>query len=409
MLLTIQALSATRLAEVLRTHFNLQAPAAPRSDPVRALQDPTPALREPKPAPALLTAGAAAAAAARADRTGARNELDASGRSAVEARAAAESGVSGRIDARKAPVQRGAGALLQRGRSLAPCAGMGLGRGARNPNPEGPAAMQRRAQPAPAQWRPPADEAGLSKGLGSGLGVQGAGVRPAGRARTPLRPLPPCEQVPDTRHGTSGVHATAWEAGEARERCVSIGAAPGRAWEGAAPAAAAAAAPAGQLASSWGNPNRARAASEPAIATAVGARSAPKRAREAAGPAGLPAEGAPVRGVPGRPTRPLYAHLSLDRLRGSDPGSLPDPDPGLALNGLRARRLDTARVMGLVLTNPGVRASAQSADAEVQWGTAQARQAGGAGTLHTGPGRMRAGAQSLSEIAGEPLEALLRL
>ena len=404
MLLTMQALSATRLAEVLRTHFNLQAPAAPRSDPVRALQDPTPALREPIPAPALLTAGAAATAAARADRTGQRNELDASGRSAVEAPAAAGRGVLGRTDARKAPVQRGAGALLQRRRSLVPCAGTGRGAGARDPKPAGPAAPQQQSQPAPVHWRALAGEAGPSKGLG----VQGAGVRPAGRARTPLRPLPLGEQVPDMRHGVSGAHVPAWEAGGARENRVS--ATPGLAWEGAASAAAAAAAaPAGQLASGWENPMRARAASEPANAAAVRARSAPKRALEAAGPAGLSAQGAPVRGVPGRPSRPLYAHLSLDRLRGSDPGSLPDPDPGLALNGLRARRLDTALGMGLVLTNPGVRDSAQSADAVNQQGTAHARQAGGAGNLHTGPGRMRAGAQSLSEMAGEPLEALLGL
>lgn len=369
-----------------------------------------------------------------------------------------------------------------------PRAGTGLGRGARDPKPGGPAAPQQRAQPAPAHWRPLADEAGLSKGLG----VQGAGVRPAGRARTPLRPLPLGEQVPDTRFGTSGAHGPAWEAGGAREKRVSIGAAPGLAWEGAASAA-------GQLASGWENPWRARAASEPANAAAAGARSAPKRALEAVPPAGVSVEGAPVRGVPGigRASRPLYAHLSLDRLRGSDPGSRPGPDPewpaaacgghpgsldacepvarevlgvrplfaraaaeplrssgqaaqphsavgghgdgaggagrgfglgsrsaashalnhehvaaggpGLALDGLRAQRLDPARGKAPVLVNPGVRVSAQSADAVVQREFAAARQAVGAGHMHTGPGRACAGAQSLSEIAGEPLEALLRL
>ena len=399
----MQALSATRLAEVLRTHFNLRAPAAPRSNPAPA-QNPTPALREAAAAPALLTAGAAAAAAVRGDRTGQRDELD-----AMEARVAAKRGVSGRTDARIGPVQQCAGAVLQRGRSLAPRGGAGLGRGARDPRPAGPAAPRQRAQPAPAQWRPPADEAGLSKGLGLGEGVQGAGVRPAGRARMPLRPLPLGEQVPDMRHGTSRVHEPAWEAGGAGEKRVSVNAAPGAAWEGAALAAATAAgaAPAVQLASAWEIPGRVRAASEPAIGAAVRARSAPKRALEAEGPAGVPVEGAPVTGVPGRPVRPVYAHLSLERLRGRDPGSR--PDSGLALNAWRARRLDTARGMAPVLTKPGVRVSAQSADAGAQWRSAPARQAAGAESLHTGPGRTRASVQSLSEIAGEPLEALLRL
>ena len=408
----MQALSGTRLAEVLRTHFILRAPAAPRSDPAPALRDPAPALREAAAAPALLTAGAAATAALRADRPGRRDVLDAGKRSAMAAPAAAGRGVPGRIADRRVSVQQGVGALPQRRRSLAPPAGVGLGRGARDPRPAGPAAPQQRAQPAPAQWRTTADKACLGKGVG----VQGAGVRPAGRARTPLRPLPLGEQVPDMRHGTAGAHEPAWQAAEAGETCTR-GAAPGAAWDGAAPE--------GQLASGWANPGRARAASEPANAAAEGVRMAPKRALDAEGPPEFTVERAPVRGVPGQPpSRPLYAHLSLDRLRGSDPGSRPGPDlvgpaaawrvyPGsLDVQEPVARELPGVRPVsgraGAERLDPSGQAP-QAHDQQLHSAVSGQGQAAHAGTLHTGPGRRRAGMQSLSEIAGEPLEALLRL
>ena len=334
--MAVQTLSGTRLAEVLRTHFSLQAPAAPRSDPAPALQSATPALRAKEPAPALLTAGAAAPAVVRADEAGQRGERGASGRYAMEAPATVRTGVSWRPDARGVPVQRHAGA---------PCAGRHLGGGAQYPDPNHGhlAASQQRTQRAPAHRLPPADVAGRADSLSKGFGVQGAGVCPAGRARTPLRPLPQDEQVPDPGARSAGAHEPAWEAGEASKHHLSSDADRGLAWEGAA--AAAAAAPAGQLASDWEHRKRARAASEPA-ANAAAARTGNARMRAveaearsvradlepawaAGAPAGVPAQGAPIRGAlaAGRRSRPLYAHLSLDRLRGSDPGSRPGPDP----------------------------------------------------------------------------------
>ena len=175
-----QALSATRLAEVLRAHFHLPA-AAPSAAAAAAAAagGPAPALRGAAAPLALLPA----AAAVRGAPAG-----------AGPAKAAIACG-----DADPAPAPAGAaGDVGRRCALLHPdlVAGRAASRSGPRDRPVPEHARALATGQAGARGMQPGRAGAAAPPRAGGSARPDAGVRPAGRARTPLRPLPPAEQLP---------------------------------------------------------------------------------------------------------------------------------------------------------------------------------------------------------------------
>ena len=439
----MQELSTTRLGEVLRAHYSLPARLASRA---AAYHDSAPTLHAAEPAPALLTAPAAmdprGSAQAERDQVGTSGGPSAppgcGGPGGKGLHGTAGVGSSRGQDARALPrwtasiPTRGEPAGVEAVRCL-DCRDHALGRQMAEPGGLGDAPVGAAA----AAWPVPAHP----KTLANQTEPSGTGVRPAGRARLPLRPLPPGRQLP-----ASALHAAGGrQAGQARNP--SLDPEPARRGKRSAAALAEAATTAWRqpahepMHSSDAHPNRASTNLARGAAAAQNAEKAVLAAEAVAAGAlaGAPgnalglqvrsAVGAPASDPGGRtrtsaPARPLFAHCSLDELCGAKPGTDRNPDAGEGRIGAAASGQRHAKKQGCgdpvarelplvcpVLSPLSRRLSARSPPGGGQQALGprahSARRAAGLGSLgYLGRGSEL---QSLTELAAAPLEALLRL
>ncbi len=366
-----QALSATRLAEVLRAHFSLPAPAPAAAAPAGG---PAPARRGAAPPLALLPAAAVARGA----------PADAGLEEAARA--------CGDADPDPAPAA-GAGGVGRHCAAVHP--GLVAGRAASRGGPRGRAVPEHAralvAGQAGARGMQPGRAGAAAPPPAEGSARPDAGVRPAGRARAPLRPLPPAEQLPGPAPG------------EARAAPAAKPGGPGAGRQGAKAALAeaeAARAPWRPHRRRDQGPGRAGAEGDGGAAQAGAARA------QAGGEAAAPDAPQPARAGARAATAPQRTFCSLDKLSDGvcvdlKPGADPYPDPAWGMRmpmGSRAPMGDPDWADPVARPPPAVQPAAARS-----WEWAPRAERAGRPGRRSGPATFR----SLSDLAAAPLDSLL--